>query len=122
MAYLKAVKNEYCAFLEVPTKFSVAHCPVQGECAQRVCSRKVCLNIGITIEFFVMVSEFFEQSVNFTAHRGKLCLPQGGRNATHCIFYFYFCIFLFFIWGERDGFLERDEFAAQFGRELSNTK
>jgi len=45
MAYLKAVKKEYCAFLQVPTKFSVAHCPVQGECALkesvRVCAAGV---------------------------------------------------------------------------------
>jgi len=38
------------------------------------------------------------------------------RNATHCIFIFIFVFLYFFIWGERDGFLERDEFAAQFGR------
>jgi len=60
--------------------------------------------------------------VIFTARRGKFCLVQGGRNATHCIFIFIFVFLYFFIWGERDGFLERDEFAAQFGRELSNTK
>jgi len=63
MAYLKVVKKEYCAFLQVPTNSSVAHCPVQGECAQRVCSKKFWLNIDIIIEFFMTVSEFFEQLV-----------------------------------------------------------
>jgi len=69
MAYLKLVKKEYCVFLQVPTNFSVAHLPTQGECALRESVRsgyapkKFCLNIDIIIEFLMMVSEFFEQSV-----------------------------------------------------------
>ena len=41
VAYLKVVKKEYCAFLQVLTNFSVVHCPVPGECAQPVCSQKI---------------------------------------------------------------------------------
>jgi len=63
MAYLKAVKKEYCAFLQLPASSSVAHCPVQGECAQPICSIKSCFSIDITIEYFMMVSDFSEQSV-----------------------------------------------------------
>jgi len=35
----------------------------QGECAQWVCSKKFCLNIDIIIDFFMIVSDFFEQSL-----------------------------------------------------------
>jgi len=50
MAYLKAIKKEYCVFLQVPTNFSVAHCPTQGECAFResVCSEYTPKNSFLT--------------------------------------------------------------------------
>jgi len=86
MAYLKVVKKEYCAFLQVPTNFSVAHYLARGECAQRVCSKKFHFKIDIIIELFMKISDFFEQSVILRPFAANFVWLKVG--ATRCILNF----------------------------------